>query len=176
MKYSSLPAQGVVKMTTSCATSKENCIKKTFPFQWFIQNMLRNSNIFRKSISIWSRHPQDFVHVVPDQGPSEHVRVASPNRTAIVFYRFAVCPALIAMVESRRPFHWRVFIHDSNTVEIYFCFHPNFSVLIATTFCTCHGSCAVVACAKSCSDRTHCNRQFVIWRFFFNRWLHSKLS
>ena len=30
--------------------------------------------------------------------------------------------------------------------------HPNANEVIATNFCTCHDSCAVLACAKFCSD------------------------
>ena len=39
----------------------------------------------------------------------------------------------------------------SQSIEILFCSYPNSNWVITTKFCTCHDSCAVVACAKICS-------------------------
>ena len=50
------------------------------------------------------------------------------------------------------PFHWQFFHHNSIVVEISFCSHPNSNEVITTKFCTCHDSCAVMACAKFCCD------------------------
>ena len=44
------------------------------------------------------------------------------------------------------------FQHNSISIEISFHFHPNSNPLIATKFCTCHDSCAVMSCAKLCSN------------------------
>ena len=43
--------------------------------------------------------------------------------------------------------------HNPNSMEIPFCFFPDLNPLITTKFCTCHDSCAVMACAKFCSDQ-----------------------
>ena len=48
-----------------------------------------------------------------------------------------------------------IFIHNSNSIKIIPCCNSVISVLghqIATKFCTCHDSFAVVACANFCSD------------------------
>ena len=52
------------------------------------------------------------------------------------------------------PFHdfQRFFHRNSNSVEISFCSHPSYNQVIAMKFYTWHDSCAVVACAKFCSD------------------------
>ena len=44
------------------------------------------------------------------------------------------------------PFHLWFFNHNS------VCLHPNSNEVIATKFCTCHDSIAVLACAKICSN------------------------
>ena len=38
--------------------------------------------------------------------------------------------------------------HNSNVMEVSFCYHPKSNELITTRLCTCHGSCAVVAWTK----------------------------
>ena len=50
------------------------------------------------------------------------------------------------------PFHERFFHRYSNSLGISFCSHPSYSKVVAMKFCTCHDSCADVACAKFCSD------------------------
>ena len=50
------------------------------------------------------------------------------------------------------PFHKRFFHRNSNSMEISFHSHLDSNTVIATKFCTWHGSCAVVACAKICCD------------------------
>ena len=47
---------------------------------------------------------------------------------------------------------WRFFHHNEVSMEVPFCSHPNLDALIATKFCTCHDSTAVVTCAKICSN------------------------
>ena len=55
---------------------------------------------------------------------------------------------------------------------ILFCSHLSFNG-IATKFCTCHGSCAVVACAKICCDLMDNN--WITARGSFHRiWIVSK--
>ena len=44
------------------------------------------------------------------------------------------------------------FPSQSRFVWILFCSHPNSNKVITTKFCTCHDSCAVVACAKVWCD------------------------
>ena len=50
------------------------------------------------------------------------------------------------------PFHEWFFHHNSNSMEISFCSHPSCSEVITIKFCTRHDSCAVMPCAKFCSD------------------------
>ena len=56
------------------------------------------------------------------------------------------------------PFHLQYFTQDSNLWEISFCYNSIPCHWIAAKFCTCHDSCAVVTCAKFCS-----NHLFEIW-------------
>ena len=48
------------------------------------------------------------------------------------------------------PFHWRVFHPNLDVMQIPFCFNPNSYELIATTLCTCHGSCEKKCCSNQC--------------------------
>ena len=50
------------------------------------------------------------------------------------------------------PISLTVFHHNSNLMGIPFCSNSNSHVLITTTCCKWHDSCALVACAKNCSD------------------------
>ena len=50
-----------------------------------------------------------------------------------------------------RPISPMIFFYFSYLMEI-ICLNLNINEAIATNFCTCHDSCAVVACAKFCSD------------------------
>ena len=50
------------------------------------------------------------------------------------------------------PSHYHFFIHNSNSMAISFHYNPHCNEVITTKICTCHDSCAVVACAKICSD------------------------
>ena len=52
------------------------------------------------------------------------------------------------------PFHKRFYHPNSNSTEIPFGSHRNYDELIGTNFGTCHDCCAVMACAKICSDIT----------------------
>ena len=52
----------------------------------------------------------------------------------------------------RSPFHERFFHSNSNKMKILFCSLPNCSKVITMVFCTWHDSCALMACAKFCSD------------------------
>ena len=54
-------------------------------------------------------------------------------------------------------FHEWFFHHNSNSMEISFCFHWSCSAVIAMKFCTWLNSCAVMTCAKVCSDMLPCN-------------------
>ena len=49
------------------------------------------------------------------------------------------------------PFHFRVFPSELQFDKFSFCSDPNSYTIIATSFCTWHGSCAVLPCVKSCS-------------------------
>ena len=49
-------------------------------------------------------------------------------------------------------FHSWFFTHHLNSITITFHYDPIPAVPITKIFCTCHDSCAVVACAKFCSD------------------------
>ena len=49
-------------------------------------------------------------------------------------------------------FHWWFFHRNSFAMEISFCSFPNCSEVMAMKFCTWHDSCAVVTCAKFCSN------------------------
>ena len=57
---------------------------------------------------------------------------------------------------SRVPFHG-VFHCNSNSMEISFCSHLSWSKVIAMKFSTWHNSCAVVTCAKFCSNMIYYN-------------------
>ena len=48
--------------------------------------------------------------------------------------------------------HERISHRNSNLIEFSFCNHPGENIVIAMTFCTWYDRCAVVACAKFCSD------------------------
>ena len=50
------------------------------------------------------------------------------------------------------PFHLGFFHRNSNSMEILFHSHLDSNTVIATTLCTWHDSCAVVACANICCD------------------------
>ena len=54
-------------------------------------------------------------------------------------------------------------------------FHTNHNKIMAANFCTCHDSCAVVACAKICSNWIVTNRNTT--KYFFHRsWILYKIS
>ena len=50
------------------------------------------------------------------------------------------------------PSHWRSIYHNSNSMKNQFGSHSISNTVILTKFCTWHGSCAVMWCAKFCSD------------------------
>ena len=56
--------------------------------------------------------------------------------------------------QNRGPFHLRFFARNSNSMETSPCSNSITGHQIATNFCTCHDSTAVVPCTKFCSD--HC--------------------
>ena len=67
---------------------------------------------------------------------------------------------LITSVDSKsqRPISRTIFHRNSNSMEIPFCCHPSCSEeVIAMKFWTWHDSCAVMSCAKLCSNMIHCN-------------------
>ena len=55
-----------------------------------------------------------------------------------------------------RTYHWCFYCHNSNSPL-------NYNGMIATNFCTCHNSTAVVACAKVCYDMMARNRIAAKW-------------
>ena len=50
------------------------------------------------------------------------------------------------------PSHSWFLVHNSNMMAVMLCCDLSFGLQIATKFCTCHDSIAVVTCAKFCSD------------------------
>ena len=58
-----------------------------------------------------------------------------------------------------------IFHHHSNTTKNLFCCYQNSIDVIATKFCTCHDSCAVVTCAKICGNLIPSNWITSIWIF-----------
>ena len=50
------------------------------------------------------------------------------------------------------PFHKWFFHQNSKSMEILLCLHPSYDKVISTKCCTWDDSCAVVTCAKFCSD------------------------
>ena len=62
----------------------------------------------------------------------------------------------------------------SNSMEISFHSHLDSVRTIATKFCTCHGSCAVVACAKVCCDLMTSNG-ITARRSFHRIWIARKI-
>ena len=58
---------------------------------------------------------------------------------------------MIVLAGPRRPFLKIFNSHCPNLMEIPFCSHPCSNQNVATIFCTCHDSSAVVTCAKICS-------------------------
>ena len=58
-------------------------------------------------------------------------------------------------------------------MKILLCCNPDFIEVIAAKFCTCHDSCAVMACAKICSDLI--NKNWITTKWIFNRiWIANK--
>ena len=82
----------------------------------------------------------------------------------------------------RGPFYQRFFQHNSDSLEISSCAHAIFSETITTKFCIWHDSCAVVPCAKFCSDMIPCNdvtskpNFHRIWIALKNRWWNGLLD
>ena len=50
------------------------------------------------------------------------------------------------------PFHELFFHYNSNSMKIWFWYHPSYSEMITMKFCIWHDSCAVMACAKLLND------------------------
>ena len=70
----------------------------------------------------------------------------------------------------RGPFHLRFFARNSNSMETSPCCNSVAGHQIATKFCTCHDSTAVVPCTKFCSD--HCIRiEMTVKRNFHRIWI-----
>ena len=63
--------------------------------------------------------------------------------------------------------HSRSFDHNSNSMEISFCFYPISNEAISTTCCTRHDNCAVFAYAKVCYDMA--TRDWVTAKWIFHR-------
>ena len=73
-------------------------------------------------------------------------------------------------VRLRGPFHQRFFAHNSNSMETLTCHNSVAGHQIATNFCTCHDSTAVVPCTKLCGD--HCIRiELIVKRNFHRIWI-----
>ena len=77
------------------------------------------------------------------------------------------------------PFHERFFHHNFRFDENSFCPHLSCNDVIAMKFCTWHDSCAVVPCAKFCSDMTSyngvilkpiCHRIWITMEKSFMKW------
>ena len=56
------------------------------------------------------------------------------------------------------PISPMIFHRNSNLMKVRFCSYQSYSEVIIMTFCTWYNSCAVVACAKFCSDIIAYNR------------------
>ena len=55
-------------------------------------------------------------------------------------------------IRSWGSFHERFFYRNSNLMKTSLCSHPNYSKVVTTKLCTLYDSCAVIACAKFCSN------------------------
>ena len=71
-----------------------------------------------------------------------------------------------------------IFHHKSNLTEILFCCNSIPFHQIATMFCTCHDSYAVMACAQFCSHyfitcwlKTKFSDKFELWRKILVKWV-----
>ena len=84
---------------------------------------------------------------IPSQRPV--TRKMSPFDDIIMITCCLMAPSYLLNWD---PFHEWFFHHNSNLMEILFCSHPSCNEVIAMKFCTGHDSCAVVGCAKFCSD------------------------
>ena len=73
------------------------------------------------------------------------------RRWSMKGYQLSTPPSHRVVRWDRGSFSLMVYRY-SNPMEILFCLHLYSKNVIATKFCTCHDSCAVVACAKFCSD------------------------
>ena len=73
-------------------------------------------------------------------------------------------------VMDQRPISPMIFHRNSNFMEISFCSHPSCSEMIAMEFCTWQDSCAVMACAKFCSDVIPYNR-VTLKQIFYRIWI-----
>ena len=72
--------------------------------------------------------------------------------------------------KSQGPFQERFFACNSNSMEASPCCNSVVGHQIATMFCTCHDSTAVVPCTKFCSD--HCIRiEMKVKRNFHRIWI-----
>ena len=58
----------------------------------------------------------------------------------------------LSWVPCLRPIHEKFCHHDSNSMGISFCSHPSCGKVMAMKIYTWHDSCAVMSCAKFCSE------------------------
>ena len=66
-----------------------------------------------------------------------------------------------------------IFHRNSNSMEISFCFHPNFNEVIAMEFFTSHKNSIAMACARFCSDMIPWHG--VTWKPIFHWIMMEKL-
>ena len=55
---------------------------------------------------------------------------------------------MMPLSSTSRPFHQHFFNHNLCSMAFLLISHPDYRKMIATNFCACHDSCAVMACAK----------------------------
>ena len=90
----------------------------------------------------------------------------------IVAIYFCHIWTMLLVKQRRGPCHWSPFHHIANVMEISSGSHPDSDEVIAPKFCTCHNSCAVVACAKICSNFVVTNGTTAELLFFWILILH----
>ena len=123
------------------------------------------SSSFLCSLSVYSEWPSDWgpwqksiqgmVHKV--MIVAWHANIGLGHPSARVFSHSWDVESLLTRphdLSSICPRHilLTVFHHNSNLKKILFCSRPICGGVITTKFCTCHDNCAVMTCAKICSD------------------------
>ena len=109
-----------------------------------------------------------------------HIRCIQPvsmHHPAIISYRSVVirmvgCTICASNQDAWGPCHQWYFLHNANLMRMSFCFFPNTDRIIAAKRCTCHDSCAVVACAKLWGEMMTRNENTVI-EIFYWKWIEK---